>query len=301
MSERLNLGDRRWTAALLAIAALVWAGGSPPVFAEANAARAEALRVCADPNNLPASNRRGQGYENKIAELFARELGVPLEYTWYPQRFGFERNTLRKWLEEENRYSCDLIIGVSPDFEMGVATDPYFTSQYVLVMRKDKAPDDMRTAADLLALPPERQNALRIGVHVPGPGVDWLLRNGLLDTAESYQIQDGDPGSYAGRILDRDLRRGEIDGAIIWGPIAGYFLRRNPDMPVKLFPMRSEPGLRFEYSIAMGVRHGDKAWKQTVQQLIEKNRGQIEQILEAYNVPLVETPMVQAKRKDDDD
>lgn len=284
--------------ALLAISAMLLLGFSvPPAGAEEG--KPSALRVCADPNNLPFSNRHEQGFENRIAELFAAKLDVPLEYTWYPQRWGFEKNTLRKWLEEENRYSCDLIIGVSPEFEMGVATDPYFTSQYVLVMRDDKAPESVRTANDILRLPADRQNRLKIGVFVPGPGVDWLLRNGLMDTAEAYRIQDGDPDHYPGMVLEGDLRRGDIDGAIIWGPIAGYFMKRNPDTEVKVLPMSSEPGLRFEYSIAMGVRYGEKEWKQTVESLIDEHQDDIEAILEDYNVPLVEQPSVQgvARRK----
>ena len=302
MAEGLKAKACRRTtvAALLAITALSFGGGGLQLVSAAEGAP-EALRVCADPNNLPFSNRKQEGFENKIAEVFAKDLGVPLEYTWYPQRFGFERNTLRKWLEEENRYSCDLVIGVSPDFEMGVATEPYFSSQYVLVIRDDKAPDGVNTAADVLALTPQELSALKIGVFVPGPGVDWLLRNGLMDTAAPYQIQDGDPDAYAGRVLEQDLRRGEIDAAIIWGPIAGYFMKRNPDTEVKVLPMSSEPGIRFEYSIAMGVRYGEKEWKQTVQRLIEENSEEIESILQDYNVPLVETPVTRGVAERDDD
>lgn len=144
---------KSWSVTLLGLGAL--ALGAPALAADdAGQARPEALRVCADPNNLPFSNRARAGFENRIAQLFASKLDVPLEYTWYPQRFGFERNTLRKWLDEENRYSCDLIIGVSPDFEMGVPTEPYFTSQYVIVMRNDRAPENVHTPADLLTLSP---------------------------------------------------------------------------------------------------------------------------------------------------
>ncbi len=274
-----------------------------PAAQAADAPPGPVLRVCADPNNLPLSNRQQQGYENKIAELFAKRLGLPLEYSWWPQRMGFERNTLRARVEGENRFKCDLIIGVSPQFEMGTSTEPYYGSRYVLVTGKRLR--TLRSAGELLELPSERRQALRIGVFAPSPGVNWLLKHGMIDQAVSYQMQNGDPASYAGQILERDLIGGDIDAAIIWGPIAGYFLKTHPDAGVKLLPLEAEPGIRFAYNIAMGVRYGEPQWKKRVQAFLDSNRDEIRSILQDYRVPLLAPPTMarleaQDKKGDDD-
>src|SRR5690348_4603361 len=139
-----------------------------------------ALRVCADPANLPLSNTRGEGYENKIAELLARDLKRRVEFTFFPQRMGFVRNTLRAKDDATQQFKCDVIIGVPKGFELTATTQPYMRSTYALVFKSRADLAQLETPEDLLKLPPPQLQALRIGVFGRSPGADWLLRNGLL-------------------------------------------------------------------------------------------------------------------------
>ena len=245
------------------------------------------LRVCADPNNLPLSHKNKQGYENKIAELLAKDLGWTVEYAWFPQRMGFIRNTLRARDPETNRWKCDLVTGVSPDSDMTANTKPYYRSTYALVFVKDKGLDQVRTAEDLSKLPAEKLKSLKIGVVARTPPVDWLLKNNLFDQAVPYQIQTGDPEQYQGQIVEKDLASGKIDAAIIWGPMAGYFAKKS-STPMTVIPLKSQGDLQMEYAIAMGVRRGEKEWQQQVDSLLQKNQSEITKILAEYGVPLVE-------------
>ncbi|MFA7105636.1 MAG: substrate-binding domain-containing protein [Dysgonamonadaceae bacterium] len=247
-----------------------------------------AFRVCADPNNLPFSNQERAGFENKIAELLAKDLGLRVEYTWFPQRMGFIRNTLRSWVPEERRYKCDVIIGVASGFELASTTDPYYRSTYALVYKRGRGLDQVNSAQALLTLPEEQKRALKIGVFAPSPAVDWLLKHGLIDQAVPYQIQTGDPEDYPGEIIQKDLRADQIDLAFVWGPIAGYFAKLDPAGNIVVVPLNSEPGVQFSYPISMGVRHGEGEWKKTLEQAIARNEAAIENILADYNVPIVD-------------
>jgi quinoprotein dehydrogenase-associated probable ABC transporter substrate-binding protein len=247
-----------------------------------------ALRVCADPNNLPLSNRQQRGYENMIAELFARELGWPIEYTWFPQRMGFVRNTLRARDPDTQRYKCDLIVGVPVGFELASTTSAYYRSTYALAFLKGRGLDAVRTPEDLLRLDPALRARLRFGVFGQTPPADWLLRHELFDQAVPYQRQTGDPEQYPGEIVEKDLVAGRIDVAFLWGPIAGYFARKSPAAGIVVVPFAPDPAIRFDYAMAMGVRFGEKEWKARVEQFLEKNRGRIQGILAAYGVPLID-------------
>lgn len=246
------------------------------------------LRVCQDPNNLPFSNRNLMGFENKIAELFGQELGWTVEYTWYPQRMGFVRNTLRSKLPDSDKYKCDLIVGVPKEFEMGATTRPYYRSTYAMAYAKGKGFDSIRTPEDLLALDPSLRKKLRLGVFARSPAVDWLLQNGMIDQIVSYQTQTGDENQYPGEIIEKDLVLGKIDIAFVWGPIAAYFAKNSTMVPIVAIPFKPRPDFQFDFSIAMAVRHGDKAFRDRIDQLIAKNPEKINAILLEYGVPLVD-------------
>lgn len=243
------------------------------------------LKVCADPNNLPLSHRNGQGFENKIAEVFAEALGWRLEYTWFPQRMGFIRNTLRARDETVDGFKCDLVMGVPVGFELAATTQPYYRSTWTLVYVRGGALDSVRRPEDLLALPAERLRALRLGAFGQTPPVDWLLRHRLLGQLVPYQRQTGDPEQYPGEIVEKDLLAGRIDVAFVWGPIAGYFAGRDREHRLVVVPFPPDPEIRFDYAIAMGVRFGERAWKERIEQLIVAQRPRIQAILADYGVP----------------
>lgn len=243
------------------------------------------LRVCEDPNNLPFSNRAGEGFENKIAELLASELGWKLEYTWFPQRMGFIRNTLRGREPDADRFKCDLVMGVPVGFELASTTKPYYRSTYALVYVKGKGLDSVKLPEDMLKLEPAKLKALKLGVIGQTPPVDWLLKHGLFDQAIPYRIQSGDPQAYPGEIVEKDLVAGKIDVAFIWGPIAGYFAQNARGSGMTAVPFAPSPEIQFDFQIAMGVRFGEREWKDRVEKLLEANRPRIQVILAAYGVP----------------
>ena len=187
------------------------------------------LRVCADPNNMPLSNNKGEGYENRIASQMASDFGYKLEYTYFPQRIGFVRHTLREKTPDTDRYKCDLIIGVPAGYDMTSTTRPYLHSTYAMVLAKRPELAGIAAPDDLLKLPPEQLHKLRIGVFTQTPAVDWLLGHGLIDQAVSYQVQSGGPQKYPGQMIEDDLRAGNVDVVFVWGPIAGYFAKRSGD------------------------------------------------------------------------
>jgi len=248
------------------------------------------LRVCQDPNNLPLSNRAGEGFENKIAALFAQQLGWKLEHTWYPQRMGFIRNTLRAKEEHSERFKCDLVTGVARGFELAANTHSYYRSSYAMAYVKDHGLDKVRTLDDLLALDASQRKKLRFGVFAGSPVTEWLLQNGLMEQVNWYQSQTGDAEQYPGEIVEKDLASGKIDVAFAWGPIAGYFAKRTRSASIVAIPLQSRPGMKFDFEIAMGVRHADKDFRQLIDRLIDTNQGKIQAILEQYGVPLSALP-----------
>jgi quinoprotein dehydrogenase-associated probable ABC transporter substrate-binding protein len=255
----------------------------------AGAAEPEALRVCADPNNMPQSHQNGSGYENRIAQELARDLGRKLEYTYFPQRMGFVRNTLRKQDEQSGQYKCDVIIGVPAGYELTATTAPYMRSTYALVFPSHDHLDSLQSADDLLSLTPAQLQGLRIGVFAQSPGADWLLRNRLIERAVIYAQQSGDPNENPTSIVERELQAGNIDVAIVWGPIAGFLVRQHSDRRWRSVPFRSDAQIKFDYEISMGVRFGEKEWQATLDEWIAGHRQRIEEILAEYRVPLVKS------------
>ncbi|HEU5136772.1 MAG TPA: quinoprotein dehydrogenase-associated putative ABC transporter substrate-binding protein [Steroidobacteraceae bacterium] len=250
---------------------------------------AAVLRVCADPGNMPLSNSQAEGYENKIAQALARDLKRQVEFTFFPQRMGFVRNTLRQRDESTQQFKCDVIIGVPKGFELTATTRPYMRSTYALVFESRDEFARLQAPEDLLTLPPARLHALRIGVFGRSPGADWLLRNDLLDHAVFYTPQSGDPAESPALVVERDLAAGKIDMAIVWGPIAGFLAGRHAQAPSwRALPFKPDSEIKFDYEISMGVRFGEKEWKDTLDQWIDTHERELRAILASYRVPLLD-------------
>jgi len=240
------------------------------------------LRVCADPNNLPFSNQRLEGFENKIADLLAQDLGERVEYTWWAQRRGFFRNTLKAGM-------CDVVIGVPAGFEMALTTRPYYRSTYVFLSRKDRHLDVKSFDDPVL-------KKLRIGVQIIGddqsnaPPAHALTRRNIVDNVKGFTLYgDYSQPNPPARIVDA-VAKGDIDLAIVWGPLAGYFAKQSrvPLDVVPVSPQIDQPFLPFVFDISMGVRRGDQELRDQLDQFLEKRRPEIEQILQDYRVPKVE-------------
>lgn len=254
------------------------------------------LRVCQDPNNLPFSNQAGAGFENQIAALFAKELGWKLEHTWFPQRMGFIRNTLRAKAPDSDRFKCDLVIGVPSGFDLGATTRPYYHSSYAMAYVQGRGLDQVQALDDLLALAPAARKRLKFAAFTGSPVTDWLLQHDLMDQVRWYQSQSGDADQYPGQVVEQDLANGEIDIAFIWGPIAGYFAKNAHTVPIRALPLRSQPGMKLDFDIAMAVRFGDKDFKARIDQLIASKQPQIDAILTHYGVPLLALPAPSKER-----
>jgi mxaJ protein len=237
------------------------------------------LRVCADPNNLPFSNQRQEGFENRLAELIATELGSSVRYTWWPQRRGFIRNTLAAG-------KCDLVMGTTFGAERLLTTRPYYRSTYVFVYRKDR-----HLAVKSLDDPALR--TLRIGVQLVGddyantPPVHALSRRGIVGNLVGFSVfGDYSQENPPARIIDAVISR-DVDLAVAWGPLAGYFAKRSP-VPLEIVPISpavDPPGLRFAFDISLAVRSGDVALKDQLEGILERKRSDVNRILRDYGVP----------------
>jgi mxaJ protein len=254
-------------------------------FAALGEERPTAFRPCVDPNNLPFSNSHGEGFENRIAQLFGERLGVPVQSYEHPQRMNFVRNTLRYKLPGRD-YPCDVLMGVPAGFDQVWATRPYYRSTYVLVYRKSGKLDGITSGEALFERFADTRSRPVIGVQDRSPASAWLARHGWEDQARVYRMMSADPQEYPGEIVADDLERGTIDAAVVWGPIGGYFASRAGDLVV--IRLHSEPGVRFDYEIGMGVRYGDRETKAVVERLIVENKAAITAILREYHVPLLD-------------
>lgn len=282
------------------LACLLLVSGAPAVVADA--AEREVLKVCADPYMLPFSNLKEQGFENRIAELFAEKLGMGVQYEFFPQRIGFIRNTLKAESESGSGYKCDLVMSAPVNFERAAATNPYYTSSYALVLAKGRGMDDV-TSPEMLVEKVKDGLKIRFGVTDRGQDQFWAAAHGMMGSIVPYQGQPGDPEKYPGKTLTEDLIAGKIDAAIIWGPIIGYFARtmEGGDNLIML-PLRDDPVnpyLKFTFTVAMAVRHGEQEWRDKVNQLIAENQSEIDGILKEYGVPLL--PLEKIEIRDDDD
>jgi mxaJ protein len=258
---------RRVAVLLLGLAAVVVA---------ASAQQAPALRVCADPDNLPYSHEDGSGFENRIAELLAADLGQPLEYAWLPDRRGFVRKTMGAGL-------CDVVIGVPVEFERTLNTKPYYRSSYVLI-------EPASAAASPADFADARLRQWRIGVQLMGddfattpPGYA-LAQAGAVDNVVGFPLPGEQPA--AARMVQA-LARGELDGAFVWGPQAGFYARQSA-RPLRLHyvaPPRDLKDQPFSFAIAMGVRRGDKELRDRLNDFIARRQPDLDRILADYGVP----------------
>jgi len=251
------------------------------VCADIASAQTKAFRVCADPENMPFSNQKQEGFENKIADVIARELGEPTRYVWWGQRRGFIRNTMNATLEEGR---CDVVIAVPQGYDLLRTTRPYYRSTYVFVYRKDKG-----TKVSSLDDPVLKK--VKIGVHLLGddytnpPPVHELSKRGVVGNLvgfSTFYSAENPPSA----IIDA-VAKGTVEVAIVWGPAAGRFVQQQR-VPLAMVPVPSGPGdLPFEFDISMGVKPGNDALKAKLEKAIDARRVEIAAILKDYNVPLV--------------
>lgn len=258
----------------------------------ATAHAADKFKVCADPLNPPYSSKNQDGFENKIAELFAKKLGQELEYTWLPQRIGFIRNTLKAEIEGTDQFKCDVVMGVPLGDDLTLNTQPYYHSQYLMLIAKGRGWDNITIPEQLGSLPPDKQEKLKVAMFDRGPGTDWLQQTNLLEQGIPYQSMSGDEKNNTAMTIAQDLRSKKIDIAILWGPMAAYVLSKSPANSFIVLPMTSRPNLKFDFSMAMGVRNNDEKRKAILDKLITENKAEIEAILKSYQVPLLPIPVV---------
>jgi len=232
------------------------------------------LRICADPNNLPFSNDKGEGFENKTAQLLGEELKLPVSYVFFPQVIGFVRNTLRA-------RTCDLIMGTVAGDDIVQTTNPYYYSAYVAVSRDDKD-FDFSDFAD------PKLHSLRLGVVGATPPVNLLVTHDLLANTKSYAlVVDTRYEAPAHQMLE-DIANGDVDVGFLWGPIAGYYIKRDK-LPLEMAVLPNEPGApRMEYRIAMGVRANEPEWRRRINTAILKLQPEITAILRDYGIPLLD-------------
>jgi mxaJ protein len=246
----------------------------------ATAGEARELRVCADPNNLPFSKKDGSGFENKIAAVLADELHATISYTWFAQRRGFIRNTLKSGM-------CDVVMGYPPNFGLLKSSRPYYRSSYVFVRR---AGDAKITSFDDPAL-----KELKIGVQLIGedgantPPVLSLAKRGIVKNVEGYTVYGDYRDAAPQSSIIKAVADGEVDVAIVWGPTAGYFASHT-DVPLSLTPVLIDAKLLAQpmaFDIAVGVRKDDAALASEINAAIDKRRADIDRILKSYGVPVL--------------
>jgi mxaJ protein len=240
------------------------------------------LRVCADPNNLPFSNEAEQGFENRIAELIAAELDAELRYTWWAQRRGFFRNTLRAGL-------CDVVMGVPSSFELALPTRPYYRSTYVFVYPE-------ASGLDIRHFDDPRLRELTVGVQLIGddynnaPPAHALANRGIIGNVRGYTVYgDYNLPNPPARIMD-GLLAGDVDVAVVWGPLAGWMTKQER-LPLRLVPVEPQidlPFLPFVFDISLAVRHGETEFRDELDEILVRRREDIARILEEYGIPQVD-------------
>src|SRR6201988_4282533 len=233
------------------------------------------LRVCADPRNLPFSNDKGEGFENKLGELFAEKLNKKLDYMYFPQATGFVRMTL-------GAHRCDVIMGFPQGDELAQGTNPYYRTAYALIAKPGSGLDDVTTLED------ERLKGKHIGIVAGTPPGTNMAAAGLMANAKPYPLMIDTRIDSSAEAMMKDLAKGEIDAGVLWGPMAGFYARKaNP--PLHVTPLVNEKaGPQLVFRIRMGVRHADQNWKRLLNRLIQENQPEINKILLDYGVPLID-------------
>jgi len=235
----------------------------------------KALRVCADPRNLPFSDEKGGGFENKLAELFAEKLQKKLDYMYFPQATGFVRMTLAA-------HRCDVIMGFPQGDELVQGTNPYYRTAYALVAKSGSGLEDVAALGD------ERLKGKHLGIVAGTPPATNMAANGLMANAKPYPLMIDTRIESSAAAMIKDLTTGTIDAAVLWGPMAGFYAKQaNP--PLHVTPLVKETsGPRLVYRIGMGVRPADQNWKRLLNRLIQENQSAINKILLDYGVPLLD-------------
>ncbi len=258
-------------AACISVAAMLGAGS-----AAAEPAGAAFLRVCADPDNMPFSNGKGEGFENKLAELIAQKLELRLEYSWFAEATGYVSNKM-------GQGACDLVMGYDQGTGLIEDTNPYYYTSYVLIYRQDDA-----SLKDIDHLSDPRLKDKKIGYFARTPPASILAINGLVGTAKPFEVSADESATKAAMTMIAEIASGQLDAGILWGPVGGYYAERER-VPLKLVPLIKETaGPSTIYGITLGVRPNEPEWKHTINKLIAENQGEIDGILEGYNVPLLD-------------
>jgi len=254
----------------------------------ASGEQGEPIRVCADPDNLPYSNRELQGFENKIGEVVAQELGASLDYYWWPAQMGLVRNTLQK-------DRCDVLISIPKGYDPVLWTKPYYRSSYVLAYRKDRK-------LNVQSLDDPALKGLKIGVHVNTPPYDALGNRGLTENLVGYRLffdpLDPDPSTRPQRVLE-DVLSGALDVAVAWGPMVGYFARQHPSSALEMVPLGDDSSDAMTFEFSMGVKKGNRELKTRLEGALDKRQADIRRIFEDYGVPLLplKPPVESAEEK----
>lgn len=237
----------------------------------------DVLRVCADPSNMPFSDENGKGFENRLAELIAEKTGrKSVAYTWFPMVTGFVRNTLRA-----NR--CDIIMGYAQGDELVQNTNAYYRSTYVLVYKKGGSLDGVETIED------PKLAGKRVGIVQGTPPASNMAKADLMKTARVYPLMvDTRFAPSMAEVMLKDLQSDYIDAAILWGPMAGYYVKELGTNLTAIPLLKEKTGSRMSYRITMGVRPSDQEWKRLLNKVIRENQAEINKILLDYNVPLVD-------------
>jgi quinoprotein dehydrogenase-associated probable ABC transporter substrate-binding protein len=273
--SRLRLGAALLCAAALALVGERLRAQGVGLDAEFELVDPKVLRVCADPSNLPFSNEKGEGFENKVMELMAAKLDKKLAYVFYPQATGFVRNTL-------GARRCDVIPGFPQGDELAQTTNPYYRTAYALVIKPGTGLDDLVSLGD------PRLKEKRIGIVAGTPPATYLAVNGLMLKAKPYPLVVDTRVDSVAQAMMRDLASGEIDVGVLWGPMAGYYAKlANPPMRVALL-LKETGGPQLAFRIAMGVRAADQNWKRQLNKLIADNQADINRILLGFGVPLLD-------------
>ena len=233
------------------------------------------LRVCADPRNLPFSNEKGEGFENKLAEFFAEKLQKKLDYMYFPQATGFVRMTL-------GAHRCDVIMGFPQGDDLVQGTNPYYRTAYALVVKPGSGLEDVATLED------ERLKGKHIGIVAGTPPATNMAVNGLMVDAKPYPLMIDTRFDSSAEAMIGDLMSGQIDAGILWGPMAGFYAKK-ASPPLHVTPLVKETtGPRLAYRIGMGVRPADQNWKRQLNRLIQENQPAINKILLDFGVPLLD-------------
>jgi quinoprotein dehydrogenase-associated probable ABC transporter substrate-binding protein len=233
------------------------------------------LRVCADPSNMPFSTDKGEGFENKLAELVANKLGKGLSYSFYPQAPGFVRNTL-------GAHKCDVIMGIPQGDDLVQVTNPYYRTAYALVFKQGHGLEGVDTLGD------PRLKGKRIGVVAGTPPGNNMTVNGLMANAKPYPLVVDTRVDSSAAAMMHDLVAGDIDAGVLWGPMAGYYAPQSTPAVTVVPLVKETAGPRLAYRIAMGVRYADQEWKRQLNRTIQDNQPAINKLLLSFGVPMLD-------------